>query len=192
MEEVILDIEKSLISKIIESKDVRTAIKSKITPKFFYGEGQQVFKFILDYYGEYSETPTLEVVKRYFPNFKLEERPEPMKFYLDELRERQKYNMMVKGVNDVTKLLEGGKIQDALSMWQELGTGIVIDTKVTRDLDLTRDFDERIERYEKMKKHLGMTGIPYPWEVLNEATGGMLDEELISVIGFQSVGKLIA
>ncbi len=184
-----MDIEKGLVSKVLESKDIRTVIKHKVTPKFFYGETKQVFKFILDYYGEYAETPTLDVVKRYFPNFEIEKRPEPMLYYLDELRNRQKYNMMVKGINDVTKLLEGGKVDEGLTLWQNLGVGITIDTKVTRDLDLSKDHQERIERYERLKSHLGMLGIPYPWEALNEATGGMLDEELISVIGFQAVGK---
>ena len=184
-----MDIEKGLVSKIITERDIRTVIKNKVTPKFFYSDTKQVFKFIMDYYGEYAETPTVDVLKRYFPNFELEPRPEPMLYYLDELRERQKYNMMVKGINDVTKLLEGGKVDEGLTLWQNLGVGITIDTKVTRDLDLSKDHQERIERYERLKSHLGMLGIPYPWEALNEATGGMLDEELISVIGFQAVGK---
>ena len=187
-----MDIEKGLVSKIITERDIRTVIKNKVTPKFFYSDTKQVFKFIMDYYGEYAETPTVDVLKRYFPNFELEPRPEPMLYYLDELRERQKYNMMVKGINDVTKLLEKGSIDEGLTLWQNLGTGIVIDTKVTRDLDLTKDVEERIERYDMVKNHLGMLGIPYPWEALNEATGGILDEELVSIIGFQSVGKLIA
>jgi len=38
-----MDIEKGLVSKVLESKDIRTVIKHKVTPKFFYGEAKQVF-----------------------------------------------------------------------------------------------------------------------------------------------------
>jgi len=184
-----VDIELSLVSKIILGGDVRSVIKSKITPAFFYGDKKAVFKFVLDYYGEYGTTPTIGVANRYFPDLVLEEQEEPLLFFCDELRKRQKYNRMVEGVNKISGMLSGGKVEDALKEWSKIGTGIIIETKVTRDLDFTADGEQRYERYEMMKKHFGMLGVPYPWDALNEATGGMLDEELITIVGFQGIGK---
>ena len=184
-----MNIELALVSKILETKDIRTPLKNKITPKFFYGEGKPVYEFITDYYGEYNEVPTLAVVNRFFPSFKIEEREEPIQFFCDELRKRQRYNMLVEGVNQITDLLEKGDIDNAMNDWNRIGTQIVVDTKVTRDLDLTSDVEQRIKAYQHMKANLGMIGIPFPWEGLNEATGGILSEDLITIAGFQAVGK---
>ena len=127
-----MNIELALVSKILETKDIRTPLKNKITPKFFYGEGKSIYEFITDYYGEYNEVPTLAVVNRFFPSFKIEEREEPIQFFCDELRKRQRYNMLVEGVNQITDLLEKGDIDNAMNDWNRIGTQIVVDTKVTR------------------------------------------------------------
>lgn len=184
-----MNIELALVSKILETKDIRTPLKNKITPKFFYGEGKSIYEFITDYYGEYNEVPTLAVVNRFFPSFQIEEREEPIQFFCDELRKRQRYNMLVEGVNHITDLLEKGDIDTAMTDWNKIGTQVVVDTKVTRDLDLTSDVEQRIKAYQYMKANLGMIGIPFPWEGLNEATGGILSEDLITIAGFQAVGK---
>ena len=54
-----MNLELALVSKILETKDIRTPLKNKITPKFFYGEGKSIYEFVTDYYGEYNEVPTL-------------------------------------------------------------------------------------------------------------------------------------
>ena len=98
-----MNIELALVSKILETKDIRTPLKNKITPKFFYGEGKSIYEFITDYYGEYNEVPTLAVVNRFFhPS---EEREEPIQFFCDELRKRQRHNMLVEG-RQITDLLK--------------------------------------------------------------------------------------
>jgi len=184
-----MDIERSLVGKILDTKDIRTAIKSKISKKFFIGESKDVYEFMLDYYGEYSEVPSMDVVQRYFPSYEVELHEDPMMYLIDEMRERRKYNLLVDGVNRIAKSLEKRDTDEALKQWQKLGTVVMMETNITKDRNFTETMDERLEQYESAKKHLGMTGIPYPWKALNETTGGILDEELISLIGFQSVGK---
>lgn len=184
-----MDIERSLVGKILETKDIRTVIKNKINKKFFVGESKDVFQFIVEYYGEYAEVPSIDVVHRYYPNYEYESHEDPMMYMIDEIRERRKYNLLVDGVNKIAKSLDGRDTEQALAQWQKLGTMVLMETSVSKDRDFTETMDERLEAYEKAKKHLGMTGIPYPWLALNETTGGILDEELISIIGFQSVGK---
>lgn len=184
-----MDIERSLVSKVLETKDIRTVIKNKISKKFFVGESKEVFQFIVEYYGDYMEVPSIDVVHRYFPNYTLEEHSDPLMYMIDEIRERRKYNLLVDGVNSIAKALNKRDTEGALNQWQKLGSMVMMETAISKDRNYTETMDERLEAYEKAKKHLGMTGIPYPWKALNETTGGILDEELISIIGFQSVGK---
>jgi replicative DNA helicase len=185
-----VDIEKGLLSKIVESGDIRTPIKEKITTKFIYGnKTQSMYKYLQDYYAEYNKVPSKEVVERHYPNFSWENAEEPMNYYCDELRERYKYNKLVDSIGEISELIEKGNIEKALKEFQQRGSTIAVDTRRTNDLEYTEDIDGRIEAYERIKKSHGMVGFEYPWDSLNEVTGGIMSQELITIVAFQSVGK---
>ena len=69
-----MNIEKGLISSILNEENIRKPIKEKITTKFFYGDKESnIYKFIKDYYAEYNKIPSIDTVNRYFPDFSKEE-----------------------------------------------------------------------------------------------------------------------
>lgn len=184
-----MDIEASLIQKIVGLKDIATPIKRKVSTDFFYSTIKTQYKFLLKYYQEYGTVPTEDVMRRNFPGWKLEPPDEPLEYFCDELRTRQRYNLIVKGIQDVGKKLDTKEIDVAYQIWQQMSTQLSIETSLSRDLDVTRMTDERFELYQVIKKCLGMTGTPYPWMAFNESTGGIQSEDFIGILGWQSVGK---
>jgi len=56
-------------------------------------------------------------------------------------------------------------------------------------LDYWKDVKVRIDILKKRQAQKGLTGIPYPFDPLNYATGGLIDGELTVFLGASGIGK---
>lgn len=180
-----------LITKIIEYDGVKEALNSKITPEFFYGKGKSVYKYILQHYGEYRSTPSLEALQREFPEFKFEICDEPLDYFIDQIRQRHKYNIMVGGLQNIANILssQGMNIDEAETALYKLTSKISTEIRLGRDLDYANDAEDRIERYLAKKAFCGVDGIPIHIEPIDNITGGAHRGELITILGQPGSGK---
>lgn len=189
MSEGPLDIEAGLVAQIFATGDLVKVLENRIKPEFLYGPSRMHLAFIIRYFKQYGQLPSEGVMKRNFPDFELEQTEEPLQYFCDELRRRQKYNMMVQGIKGIATCLDTRQVDEAFKKFQAVASDITVNVHSTRDVDITKNAEDRWEEYLRVKDSLGMVGIPYPWEVLNNATGGMSDEELITIFGFAGSGK---
>lgn len=184
-----LDLELLLLSKTIETGDIKTVVDHKITPNFFYGRGKIIYQKILEFYREYRKTPDIQTLKVEFPDFNLSECPEPIQFYVDKIRERHKHNEILKGLNIIADLLESDKINDAEQQLYRLASRLAAEIKISKDLDYAKDAEDRYQRYLIKKKHHGIDGIPTLIEPIDNVTGGAHKGELITILGQPGTGK---
>lgn len=183
-----MDIEVALLSKMIETADLKEAIDNKITPDFLYGKGKPVLDFMIRHYREYRQTPSIDAVKREFPEFALETCNEPLQYYIDEIRKRHKYNIILNGIKEAADVLTNS-VDDAELSLVKLVSKIMTEIKMSRDINYADDIAARIERYKQKKEHHGVDGIPMLIAPVDDVTGGAHGGELITILGQPGTGK---
>lgn len=184
-----MDIEKCIISKVIDEGLYSEAIDQNLLSGLFDGEGRKVWDWITRYYADYGQTPGRDALKSSFPNYELIPTSDNLAFYGDKLREKFAYNSAQDAAQRAIDFLKGGRPYKAIDAMRE-AVGTVDDlASQTRDIDWTKNPMERYEQYLEMKKLGGIDGHKTPFRKLNEITQGIHDEELILIVARAGVGK---
>lgn len=185
-----MNIENGLITKVIETGNYQVAVSQRITSKFFNGSGKLIWDFILDHAREYRICPSAEAVKRKFGEWAPEDSTEPLEYFLSEIKTRQRYNMILEAANgEFGKALENRDANKAQEELFKLVSQLNTEVNVSDDINLANFTEQLRQVYEHREKFLGVDGIAFPWDLANDATGGMHDKELIVVAAKSGVGK---
>lgn len=184
-----MDIELAFLSKIITTGEFKEVLDNKITENFFYGKGKPIFNMMADHYREYRKTPSLEAIKREFPDFEFQEIGEPLEYFIDQIRDRHKYNVILTGIQHIADLLQGDSLSDAELELYRLTSRVTSEIKVSRDINYAQRVEDRIKSYEYKKRHCGVDGIPTLIPPLDNITGGAHPGELITILGQAGTGK---
>lgn len=189
MTEKKIDIELGIITAILETGDMKSAINKKITGNFFLTSAKPIWEFIRQHYREYKKVPSLEVVTRKFPDFKTVKTNEPVEYFIKELQDRQRYNLILTGMRKISRGLSEKDSEKAMKELTRLVSKINTEVQIHRDSNWNEDVEERIERMAHKMKHMGVDGVSYGVEAMDIATGGMHPAELITVLGKPGTGK---
>lgn len=188
-----LDIELGLISAVLESGDMRTPVSQKIRGNYFQkGPNKVVWEYMLNHYREFKKVPSLEALQRKFPDFEPIKAPEPVEYFIEELKDRQRYNLILKGMQRISQGLTAKNSHQAMKELSRLVSRINAEVQISRDILWNEEVDERIARMERRMKNFGVDGISYMNERFDYATGGMHGGELITIVGKPSTGKTYA
>lgn len=179
-----------LITKIIDTGYLAPVLKKGIGPDHFKNKNTlALFRRIIhdwrkwDKDGDETATiPTREIVARDFPTIQLPK------------ADRRSLEVIVDDFLNFHLVQELSKMADFIISWKDspadvlgqLGPKIRELNKVHRtakDIVLSKSIKTAADRYESSRDRDGIKGIPYPWEVLNHATQGMLPGEFILFYG---------
>jgi replicative DNA helicase len=170
-----------LITRILETADLKTAIKRKITEDtFLLPDTRIAYAYLVGHYREYGGTPSVELFRAEFPEFPLHTTTDPVAVICDRIRANKLHR-------DLSEMLEEGVRLNREDSWQALDhfretlAGLTAQHILSNDLDLTKTTAEAMEEYRRVKAGHGMLGIPWPWQPLNDASLGIQDEELIFI-----------
>lgn len=185
------DIGRALISKIISEEDMVTAMSAGIRPTWFEDdEHKRTYKWMLEYFERYGETPTDWALAQQYPNFKLLKVREPYDYYLDEFRQQRRRSIIVEGVINADEAVNAGdtkKAQEELSK-ALLRIGLEVSSLTDEDVIVTRR--ERIQTYNENRKNVGkLTGISTGFPTLDFVSGGFHDQQFIVIGGSAKQGK---
>lgn len=176
--------EMQLVAKILQTGDFRSIIKSRITKGMFGSpEARAAFRYLWEYY-HHPQHPGC-VPKRSFFHEKFPAFPKnvPVRgVSLPELCERVREMAMSRRIRDLTGTAADMAVDDphkALEMLRDDITKVQAMTASSSSVMLSDLADDLIAEYDLVDKHQGMIGIPFPWEKLNRATGGMHEEDFI-------------
>ena len=199
------EVERGLISKLIETGDILTIKDSQITAKFFMGEHARVFNFIYDTVLNSGQVPSARVVEQHFPNYELysyfrEEgdfeadfeivgTEENLKFWCNELRLKTKHNTLAGSMEDIVELLQNSDTEEAYAKLKKTIAFIESEVTETADVDITKNVEDRKQAYLKRKENKGMEGLAYPLDFLNYLTKGLKPETLTTLIALSGTGK---
>lgn len=181
----------NLINSICKNGDIYVTLTED--PEIF-GEYQETFEKLRDYYTKYRAVPSAEILQQMDPEFEITEAPANTEYYLSELKREyvsaNLRNLLLKS----GKFLQEGRspleitdgLQAQLAKLQRLST-------TAKDLDIM-DLDAAREHFELVRKQAeengGTVGIPTGFKGIDSVyTTGMAPEHVIYAIGFSSHGK---
>lgn len=176
-----------LIAKIVDVGELRPVFDAGITSSRFTDyDARLMFEAIQKYYSarrSKGEVMTRSMIEQEFPSVDL------------PAEDRMSLSSVVDDflVHDVK--VELTSLNDFIAEWSATDPDKVIqhiESKVkdmgkqrraSLDIEISKEAPDSIRRYEETLLATGLKGLPYPWDLLNEETRGMLDGEYIIFYG---------
>ena len=181
------NIEHQLICKVVETQDFHTVSKLKIDESFFLSDSQtkEAFRFIRDHFSNeqtYGSVPSWQLLQQRFHGF-------PWAYSYDTLAslcvEIRRYKMradLLSVVDEVTLTVDTDPTK-AMAAMREAVTRMASQHEISNDLMLSGAFEQLYAEYNSVANANGVTGIPYPWDILNDDTQGMQPGQFIVLYG---------
>lgn len=188
------DIEHAVISQIVLTEDIKHVMDVRLTSKFFTDiEHRRVFELVLDHFHDHKKTPDETTIQRAFPKYEIDQYPEPLSYYVNELQDRYIYRSLVTGLSEVGDLIsddgpnKGEQIYDALS---EVLLTVRHEVPAGKDEDMFGTAREYLlPELEARRKYGYLRGIPTGFESVDRATRGYQPEQLVFLVGLPKSGK---
>lgn len=196
-----LNVERGLISKLIETRDIETITTLDIDTRFFTGEHRRVFSYITKFVLENGEVPTPRVVKKNFPNYIIERyynddrgekiygTAEPLDYWCSEIRRKLKHNTLAEMIEKAGETLGEFDTEEAYKQIKKAISYVDSEVEITKSVDITDGTDKRKELYEKKKLNHGIVGLETGILPLDRILRGLPDETLTMIIATTGVGK---
>lgn len=181
------NIEHQIIGKIIETRDFHTVAKLKIDESFFLSDSQakEAFRFIRDHYHNehtYGSVPSWELLQQRFYGFPWAYSYDTLPSLCQEIRRYKMRADVLACAEEVSQMADSDPLQ-AMAVLRETVTRMSTQHEITSDLLLSNAYEQLYANYNNIANSHGITGIPYPWEILNDDTQGMQSGQFIVIYG---------
>lgn len=186
-----MDYEAALIAKVLMEGCMDEVIDANVSSDLFPSH-RKLWEWLHGSYRDHGGLPPLEAVEERYPNVDFEDTDTTVSFILDELRKKRASFLLTESMKEQAKLL---KAKDPFAAMEEMRKVLMQadqDTRSSKDLNFAADTQQRLEAYFDRVSCDGVTGLPTPWDPLNEATQGFHDEDLIMIAGRSGTGKTFA
>ena len=180
-----MDIEWATISKTIETGGFDTLAAAHITHSFFVDpDNAAVFGWVRDHWNQYGTSPGVEAFRHEYPADQLIETPEPLSYYIDELREARRFAMIQATLDQIKEPLRHGDTSMALKVMSSGLENIHGEVVAVLDENIPATWEDRMGRYDLLTEFRGgLLGPPTGFHTMDIATGGLQDQQLITLIG---------
>jgi|SaaInlStandDraft_6_1057023.scaffolds.fasta_scaffold00043_43 replicative DNA helicase len=180
--------ELELISNILETGDFQTPKKKGVTPEMFALEAaHEGFAWLWSEYHDpqqRGEVPSVERFLRKFPDFDFSPSRNSLPALIREVRTQKSQVDLQVLLNDLQDELADGQDPTAiLDGFLPKFRRMNVEAHEDEGILLSASVDLLRQEYNTQEEGGGLIGIPYPWTLLNQKTGGMMDEEFIVIYG---------
>lgn len=180
-------IQLQVLNKLLDSKDASFIITNNITDEFFSDYSEE-FKFIKEHFDNYNSIPDKATFLSRFPDFDIIQVNEPSNYLLDALYEDRNKRKLATIFNQIRKLLNEGKTEEALNLYS-VSSEVAIKAKHLNCVDIIRDtsrYNDYVERCNDFNKYYVKTG----FTELDKLIGGWeRQEELATIAARPGIGK---
>lgn len=169
---MVLNVEKALVTRVIEEGDVRSLIRAKITPEFFKDdESKEVITYILDRFERRRAVPTLKLIQREFPNYEPYDAEDDTALLIDEVRRESLYRSLSRAISDIVDTTKADP-EEGFELLRAKAAELSSAYTGEDDEDITKTIVSVEKEYDLSKHKKGIIGLPWYWPYLNEVTGG--------------------
>ncbi len=178
--------EKHLISKILNETDGITSLyeiaRASFSDKFFLDYSDE-YEYIRSSALKYGKVPDAVTFQSKFPDFDLDDTPEPLRYYIDETKKSFVYSKVVAVNNELVNFLRKGEATEALDFMSSEVLKISQVVTVDNEVDLHASLDDRIRNYDDRRTQSAVTGVPTGISAIDLETTGFQNGELIFLAG---------
>lgn len=179
-------LEYQAISKIVELQNFHTVEKRKITEDYFFSpECRQIFLYIRNHFRAkptFGSVPSFQLIIQIFPGFQYTPSSDSLDTLLEQVRLAKMRIEALDWGEKIMKLAEHNPRQ-AAEVLREAAAEMSSHHETSNELLLSDAHDVLLNDYNTVASGHGITGLPWPWAPLNEATQGMHPGEFILIFG---------
>lgn len=179
-------LEHQAISKIVEFQDFHTVEKCRIDESYFFSpECRTIFEYLKAHFHSkhtFNSVPSFQLVAQIFPGFQYAPSSDSLVTLLEQMRLAR---MRVEALDYGEKIMRLADTNPrmALDMMREAAASMSSRHEMQNDMLLSDAYDELWSDYQTVATGHGITGLPWPWAPLNEATQGMHPGEFLLIFG---------
>lgn len=187
------DVERELLAKVIREQDMPGLIEARVDERFFLDdEHLEVLKWMREHFKTYGSSPSEQALLDNFPTYKLPKTPEPLSYYVDQIRRSYRYDVIGHAVADATDDLKDGDPETASKRLEIALNSISSVVSPLRDHNLTdpEAFDRLFDYYASLTRDPdSLRGYATGWPTLDLATMGYQPGQLVTFVGPPKAGK---
>lgn len=188
-----MDIERSIISKVVIEKDFSSCADLGISRDMFYDQrSRRVWDAIREDVTEHGSVPSREFLKREFPEYKIyDEVEDPFSLLVQALKENHALTIFEQALVEGSNAFKDEDLERIKSVLAKALADVDQDLSSARDINLVGTGQERWDRYDEMQNRdpSEYLGIPMGFPVIDNATQGFQGGQLIVFIGPPKAGK---
>lgn len=189
------DMEAIFLTQLMTSdaESLESVKAMKIQPTWFSDSVHKaVWEFMTEHVVRHGTYPSVVLVQSSL-NFKPMKGDDPLRSVAEHLLDRAMYGETHKLLVRAQTLMALRKHREVLALLGNDSSDIVLRHNPTDDLTAANAGDSLIDRYmkteAKVNENQGMMGVAWPWELYNEATGGIGKTDMIVIYAQAKVGK---
>lgn len=172
--------EKALITRVIDTGDVKTVRKALTSDHFFLPETRQAWTFIVQYFMEHGLAPSREMLQAHVHRFEFVASADPVLALTERVHEHLVYNKINLVAEQVTERVKTDVLGAASLLADEsMRLRTLIGGGQTTGVDITTRAKEEYDSYYRRKNMKGLLGYAWPWERLTKATHGLQASQLV-------------
>lgn len=181
------NVEHQLICKIVETQDFHTVAKLKIDESFFLSDSQtkEAFRFIREHFHNehtYGSVPSWQLLEQRFYGFPWSYSYDTLPTLCQEIRRHKMRTDLQVMAEEVMQTADHDPLA-AMAILRQAATEMSTQHEITNDMLLSGAYEQLHADYNMLAQAQGITGIPYPWEILNDDTQGMQPGQFIVIYG---------
>lgn len=190
-----MDVEHSTVSALIETGDIQAAIDSGVKLDFFEDpDHRKVFEFLMDHWRDYGTPAGLNEVHTAYPNFVPAKVDQPLRWYTDQLRDRQLHRVALRGISEAMEEFDEGGPNPGQRLVNTLRASLaqaVAEVPTGKDVDYFGAYDTDIlpRLAERMANPGYLRGVTTGFDTIDKVTGGLQPQQLIGIVGVPKSGK---
>lgn len=184
--------EAKLLSRIVQDRNVNYLFEKGVNESWFHdANDKKLFKFLQHHFANYSETPSLDVIKENFPTYTPTVVEDSLEYLLDRLVDERRKAIVVSTISDAIEHVENNKDHEEALNALVRGFARIENEGLSRtnDIEITKAAALAKEEYERRKNNPGMLGFSTGFPTMDEATAGMQPGQLIFIVAPPKTGK---
>lgn len=188
------DVERDLLAKVLREEDMAALLTAGITDVFFVDkEHTRVLEWMREHWREYGKSPSVEALRANFPTYRLPDTPEPLSYYIDQIRKNYRYDVIATSVSEAAEALDDNEdVAEAERLISAALADVNEMVSPLRDHNLTdpKAFDMLFDFYAELTHNPGsLRGLPTGWPTIDLATMGLQPGQLVTIVGPPKAGK---
>ena len=179
-------LEYQVISKIIELQDFHTVQRLKLTEDYFFSpECKTTFGYLWKVFHAtetFGSVPSFQLCQQIFPGLQYSPSPDTLDMLCEQLRLAK---MRIELLNIAEKVQQFADFnpREGMGLLRSAAAEMSTRHEITNDMLLSSAYEVLLKDYDLVATGHGLTGLPWPWQELNEATQGIHNGEFIVVYG---------